>query len=495
MEEKKHPSQEFGKTLSLLLKISHQKSYALAASLSYDVSYISKWATGSMLPAAKHINTIVEDIAVFLVDSIEADRDETAKRELKARYHTDEPESLKLRISEDLLNAYNKRGNKKTRTETILSGSENNSKTIVNPRMLRRYLMLDRSAVPAGEPLKLAMMADLLSLGKEDKLGIADIENSFLFAGEKSDNEVHYLFSLDHENADVSFDALLIAALLTNYARLDFHIAYYRRVPCSLFLAVRGYCTHMSVIARNHRSILSNTSMDQGVATEAYDTLLFLEESQSSPLVSYRYLKDYLADSNYLNLIISKNCRFLLGKMDETFLPDDVFEELLVQLQGVDQDYYRKLHMMQKTAMSLSSTRVVMPGSTLRNYVLSGEIDFYGNTVKLDHNKVLQHLSYLKDFLNTPGLPLQFHIVDDSIIKDFSAPFRPCFYLSDNVSYIRLQPNAGGQICQLEEASLRFIFNDFFEWLWTAKRIGSLTTMIDINNSLQSYLDMLQLLK
>lgn len=54
---------DFGKLLEKLLHASAQKNYALAAELGYDVSYISKWITKSMLPANKNVNVICESIA------------------------------------------------------------------------------------------------------------------------------------------------------------------------------------------------------------------------------------------------------------------------------------------------------------------------------------------------------------------------------------------------------------------------------------------------
>ncbi|MBS5181807.1 MAG: helix-turn-helix transcriptional regulator, partial [Streptococcus salivarius] len=60
---------EFGKNIEKLIQFSGQKNYSLAKELGYDVSYISKWISGSMLPASKNIKNICEKTAKFVVDN------------------------------------------------------------------------------------------------------------------------------------------------------------------------------------------------------------------------------------------------------------------------------------------------------------------------------------------------------------------------------------------------------------------------------------------
>ena len=60
---------EFGKNIEKLIQFSGQKNYSLAKELGYDVSYISKWISGAMLPASKNIKNICEKTAKFVVDN------------------------------------------------------------------------------------------------------------------------------------------------------------------------------------------------------------------------------------------------------------------------------------------------------------------------------------------------------------------------------------------------------------------------------------------
>ena len=51
---------EFGKNIEKFDTIFQvKKNYSLAKELGYDVSYISKWISGAMLPASKNIKIFV----------------------------------------------------------------------------------------------------------------------------------------------------------------------------------------------------------------------------------------------------------------------------------------------------------------------------------------------------------------------------------------------------------------------------------------------------
>ena len=63
---------EFGKNIEKLIQFSGQKNYSLAKELGYDVSYISKWISGAMLPASKNIKNkmCIRDRSYIIYSSI-----------------------------------------------------------------------------------------------------------------------------------------------------------------------------------------------------------------------------------------------------------------------------------------------------------------------------------------------------------------------------------------------------------------------------------------
>ena len=63
----------FSRLLKYLLSVADVKNYALAQELQYDVSYISKWTSGQMLPSEKYEKKILEKISSYIVDECSGD--------------------------------------------------------------------------------------------------------------------------------------------------------------------------------------------------------------------------------------------------------------------------------------------------------------------------------------------------------------------------------------------------------------------------------------
>ena len=53
----------FGDLLKEILKFIGMKSSYLARCLGYDVSYISKWCSGSKIPSSKNVEEIINDLS------------------------------------------------------------------------------------------------------------------------------------------------------------------------------------------------------------------------------------------------------------------------------------------------------------------------------------------------------------------------------------------------------------------------------------------------
>ncbi|MEG0167184.1 MAG: hypothetical protein RR709_04855, partial [Ruthenibacterium sp.] len=63
----------FGEILKLLFDISGEKCAALAQSLKYDTTYLSKWLSGARLPAAKNRAELVPKLCSFFLAHASAD--------------------------------------------------------------------------------------------------------------------------------------------------------------------------------------------------------------------------------------------------------------------------------------------------------------------------------------------------------------------------------------------------------------------------------------
>lgn len=92
----------FSILLEHLLEVAEVKNYTLAKRLQYDVSYISKWVSGRMLPAKKTEKRVMEGISACVVDEATDDGRNLLLRE----YSVSIPSDLKAAIYDNLIAEY-----------------------------------------------------------------------------------------------------------------------------------------------------------------------------------------------------------------------------------------------------------------------------------------------------------------------------------------------------------------------------------------------------
>ena len=65
----------FSNLLRQLMTLVNLKNYTLARALQYDVSYISKWVSGRMIPSEKTAQEVLHGISACVVDSAAPEAD------------------------------------------------------------------------------------------------------------------------------------------------------------------------------------------------------------------------------------------------------------------------------------------------------------------------------------------------------------------------------------------------------------------------------------
>ena len=93
----------FSTLLENLMDTAGIKNSTLAQELQYDVSYISKWISGKMLPSEKSSDKILEGISSCIV----RDATEKGREQLHNDYHVPNTEALKVAIYDNLVAEYN----------------------------------------------------------------------------------------------------------------------------------------------------------------------------------------------------------------------------------------------------------------------------------------------------------------------------------------------------------------------------------------------------
>src|SRR5699024_7750794 len=93
----------FSNLLEQLMQTADLKNYTLAQDLQYDVSYISKWVSGKMLPAEKSAAKVLREISHSIVCSL----NQTVKQTLYNDYLVGTDHDLEMALYDHLSAEYN----------------------------------------------------------------------------------------------------------------------------------------------------------------------------------------------------------------------------------------------------------------------------------------------------------------------------------------------------------------------------------------------------
>ena len=158
----------FSNLLEQLMTKADLKNYTLAQELQYDVSYISKWVSGRMLPAEKSSKKVLHVISKCVVEAL----NEEGRENLFYDYKVDNLEDLQEAIYDNLEAeyVYVKNLKKSTGTEIapdILFYSE--------LPLLQFITKMKHPVLRRVKALEIVAAMDLLSLEHEYRLMIAGI--------------------------------------------------------------------------------------------------------------------------------------------------------------------------------------------------------------------------------------------------------------------------------------------------------------------------------
>ena len=169
--------------LDKLLYLSRQKKTALAKTLGYDISYISKWTSGKNLPIPKNINSICEMTSKFIVNSTSQEDIKNIKEYFEIDENLNSKKELEVYLEELLRESYAYTAKKSVsiKTKEVYWEDDCNSVIHVNPRLRKPYLDKEiEKYINKSNKLNLILCANLNKLCENDKISIADIKKELL---------------------------------------------------------------------------------------------------------------------------------------------------------------------------------------------------------------------------------------------------------------------------------------------------------------------------
>ena len=208
----------FGKLLKHLMAAAELKYYTLAQELQYDVSYISKWTGGQMLPAEKYAPKILKGISNCIVLRCSS---EAAER-LMQDYQVNTLDDLKQAILDNLEAEYNYvRQHQNGGGNEIVSGVQ----FWPELKMVQFVSQMQHPVLRRVNGLDIIGVFDILSVGREYQRRLTDSQNKHVPKGMWYQN-VHYhmVISVQEKNMDCPHDIIFLVDLLKRNQCIDFYL-------------------------------------------------------------------------------------------------------------------------------------------------------------------------------------------------------------------------------------------------------------------------------
>lgn len=425
----------FAEKLQYLLRLTNTKNSILAKAVQYDLSYISKWLSGKMLPSEKNIDEVISRIASCL---LQADPEK-----LMSEYDCSEAD-IKDFLLKDLHHAYDQCREK----------SVDNSIQALQP-VTSVITQIQEQLTRADS---VCAMVDLFSLSHENRLLLADIKDGRFI---QKIQPKQYSMVIHIDSKDCVYDSIFLIHMLTSLSSLPFYL-YNSPFSSGKLLYGIDKEAYSAFLLPDNKDCLAVGHFDAG---EKIRQQIQTFTNQENLIFRHSTMDDMIANREYIQTLITSNVRWILGHATELLLPQDVFDEIVAGMPREEE--YRRLYLLSQVVLSNPNTRLMAYESALSELVVTGILDFYNQPVKLTSDQILRCLDY---YISLFEMGAQLKLIKGGFSTDFRYITNPCLFLSDTVCYIRLENQRyENNILLFNSREIKKLFDSFFETVWTKR--------------------------
>lgn len=415
----------FSILLEHLLEVAEVKNYTLAKRLQYDVSYISKWVSGRMLPAKKTEKRVMEGISACVVDEATDDGRDLLLRE----YSVSIPSDLKAAIYDNLIAEYD-------------------------------YLQEELDSGEARIGPYTDFWAELNMLQYLTKMAHPVLRR------------VSQLDIISREKWDPIYDAALIINVLTNFSHIHFKLFGSTAAAGRAVFVVKGDFAITGLLVSHSRCAAVTATEDPQNCESLYDNFskLCVRDDQLFRDTSMRQL---ISQYDYMHTLLASNLRWMFGHLNELLLPDDLFEEILTAHEAELKDFLgatpaelRSVHNLAKGVVEETNIRILIYEAAFSSMAVSGELDFFSYKVSLTPDQRSRCISYVLQLCKQRE-KLEFRLISGRIVNDFQYVADPNMFLSGAASYLRLDNNCPiNRIAMVNNSVMEDRLSEYFDQVW-----------------------------
>lgn len=439
----------------LLHKLIHEagiKMINISLATGYDLSYISKWMSGKMLPSEKNIRAIVRSVAECIICASDGRQVEG----LLEAYGSGDREGLQLAMEEALLLAY-------SRSKGVANKRSIDLHAHISIReILQRVEEMNSSG--AGDYIAIA---DLFRLDRDSRLEFAGIYNGrYETRKHDRDAQVTIVTCID-DPEDVIYDCLYLLHLISICSRQRLSI-YNSRVATGKFLYIADRSVSVSgIVFPQDRGCTAVSIVDDPETAGQLHQAYMQQVNTRSMMLQPMDIRDFMTSRSYIKSMFSEDNRWLIGHVTEQLLPRELFEELLQEIHVEDPAEYRSIHEFAQGIIQHSPVRIMLYETTISDLLATGEVDFFNHKLRFNSRQMKMFLEYLMQ-LNASDV--QFRMIKGGFSVHFEHLYNPCLFISGTSLYMRLE-NAYDResILICIDPDVKQLIGRFFEQAWSER--------------------------
>lgn len=485
----------FSKLLEQLIATAEVKHLTLAQALQFDVSYISKWVSGKVLPAER----TVEDTLKKLCDCLVEAASEIGEEKLYIEYRVTSREDLIKAVFDNLLAEYRY-------VQEVQRQNGNNIAPIISyyPEISMKDFLLKMQHPVLRRVKSLNVMAaiDLLSMEGEYRMQAVSLNTDPIDSGtEYTYPDVHFslLIDLNKAQEDIVKNTVFLSNMVAYLGNVDFKLYHGKFAQGKAMLVVLDEFSVTGMLVR--RDMCTSVTVCEGAnyARPLYDVIQSVCTREAMVFQKIQ-MKKLLVDG-YIQSLLSPNREWMVTQITEHFLPSDLFIELLdhpaMQKAGYDKDTLMYIHKLTQVVLK-EKVQILMTATTISDFVVAGRIDFFGEAITLNYEQRIKIIKYLYEIVQVPG-DAEIRMIKDPLTEDFQKRMYPTVFLSVSRGYVRILPDlskkvqTGGSVLRINAKEMMNTYKKFFEVIWEREAV-LLHTREEIKNYLQHHMQNLQTL-
>jgi len=460
----------FGQLLEKLIHLANQKKVALSKVVGYDVSYISKWINGKNLPTQKSISNVCESVSNFIVKST----DTTSKEELKKYFGIEEITDEELikyierHLKESYVNTLQKSSNNNSYKSTYFEEDNYNSMIHVNPRLRKQYLSNNSKlhVIESGK-LDIILSTNLYKLESDDKIFIVRMKDILKKIEKDVEIKVRLLTGFEGSENSTILNTLYIINMIASHPDINLKIYNCDVQNSNILTVTKDSIFHSAIYENDGRCLFTSMSKEIPVVNDMYYSLDQTIKSQGKLIAENKSILDIFREKIYIRYIMGQDLKWILGNMNEFFMPSDLFMELAQEL-FEDEETIKELSQINIILQNIiyeSNLKVLIYESELMKYISTREITFFNKPVKLTLNQMKAHIKNI-DTIMKNNKHAEIKLIEEDSNTEVTE-LKPSIYLSRTLKLIKTEPKENiNDYAIIKDLEFAKICDELFNQLW-----------------------------